>query len=469
MVSNSKFILLAILLSSSFLISSCGGGGGGGGASSGSVASLVRPSYSSDTDLSINSNLGSYSSDNHQQSAYGIFAEDMPSKTHTYGDQMSSANISDILTIPANHLEDTGAITAWSQGWTGQDTSIHVIDDHNYEYIELDLGSIDVSRSHTSSFYGTVSNWDINYDVMGTVSHGWLVSGIAGGDVGNESISIDFIRNTKSRTSCDGSNGCNISYDSWFWDFQKASAVTNIVDFDTQITMPAGVAKDASITNSQIDLSGGSSLSQQWNDLVGHLQNSASYDSVVLSLGIPNSSYSSFNEAASDHSSNGITNTKSVFAIAAGNSGAPCTNNNFLNCNLVAVDLALDSTTKDQLIVVGALNSTGTSIATYSNRAGVLKDRFLLASGETGFQKTDGDYVVGTSFAAPRVAGAAALLKSKFQNLTGAQAADILLLTADKDINDDGSDDFSGVSDIYGHGELDTGAALSPIGNLYSY
>ena len=30
------------------------------------------------------------------------------------------------------------------------------------------------------------------------------------------------------------------------------------------------------------------------------------------------------------------------------------------------------------------LFSNGTSIATYSNRAGVLKDRFLLANGDTG-------------------------------------------------------------------------------------
>ena len=44
--------------------------------------------------------------------------------------------------------------------------------------------------------------------------------------------------------------------------------------------------------------------------------------------------------------------------------------------------------------------------------------------------------------------------------------AEILLLTADKDINDDGTDDFSSVSSTYGRGELDLNIALSPVGNL---
>ena len=72
----------------------------------------------------------------------------------------------------------------------------------------------------------------------------------------------------------------------------------------------------------------------------------------------------------------------------------------------------------------------------------------------------------GTSFAAPRVTGAAAILRQKFPNLSGAQAASVLLLTASKDINNDGLDDFSGVSDTFGHGKLDLGAALSPFGAL---
>ena len=40
------------------------------------------------------------------------------------------------------------------------------------------------------------------------------------------------------------------------------------------------------------------------------------------------------------------------------------------------------------------------------------------------------------------------------------------LLTADKDIDNNGVDEFSGVSDVYGHGKLDLSTALSPVGSL---
>ena len=93
-------------------------------------------------------------------------------------------------------------------------------------------------------------------------------------------------------------------------------------------------------------------------------------------------------------------------------------------------------------------------------------ERFLLASGTTGYKKWDGGFVEGTSFAAPRVAGAAAILRHKFPNLSGSDASSILLLTASKDINNDGIDDFTGISQTFGHGKLDLTSALQPIGSL---
>jgi hypothetical protein len=63
----------------------------------------------------------------------------------------------------------------------------------------------------------------------------------------------------------------------------------------------------------------------------------------------------------------------------------------------------------------------------------------------------------GTSFSAPQVSGAAALLAQAFPNLTGSQIADILLQSA-FDVGAPGTDA------VYGHGILDLARAFQPIG-----
>jgi subtilisin family serine protease len=129
----------------------------------------------------------------------------------------------------------------------------------------------------------------------------------------------------------------------------------------------------------------------------------------------------------------------------------------------VAVAMAYQAATNSSTIVVGALSGSGSSenIATYSTRAGVLAQRFIMASGEQG--ETN---VAGTSFAAPRVAGVAAILKQKYPTLTSAQIANVILLSAIKDINNDGTDDFVGVSPIFGHGKVSLSRALALAGAL---
>jgi len=115
--------------------------------------------------------------------------------------------------------------------------------------------------------------------------------------------------------------------------------------------------------------------------------------------------------------------------------------------------LAQNGNTVLRLLIVGALTNIGTTtnktdIANYSNKAGsdpTIQSRFLMESGRVAY--TDGSNAyggsalsgssadgnsgsVGTSFAAPRVAAYAAIVRQKFPNMTAANTADILLATA---------------------------------------
>lgn len=126
-------------------------------------------------------------------------------------------------------------------------------------------------------------------------------------------------------------------------------------------------------------------------------------------------------------------------------------------------DSGISDDALSKVLVVGAVNSDNV-IASFSDRAGVTKDRFLVAPG-VGVSGADhyGDDsysdATGTSFATPLVSGAAAVVWSADPSLTADQVADILLLTA-TDLGD------PGVDEIYGHGLLNLEAALLPVGAL---
>jgi len=121
--------------------------------------------------------------------------------------------------------------------------------------------------------------------------------------------------------------------------------------------------------------------------------------------------------------------------------------------------LNLDLIGKQSAIFVGALNSHGTidskaSLAWYSNTAGAnteVQNQFVVV-GVTG--QTTGLY--GTSFAAPIVAGYAAVLGSKFTKATPTQITNQLLNTARQDTINSYS------SDVHGRGEASIARALAP-------
>ena len=113
-------------------------------------------------------------------------------------------------------------------------------------------------------------------------------------------------------------------------------------------------------------------------------------------------------------------------------------------------------------IAVGALDPTGTRDAGFSNTCNGIANYCMFAPGESVYTTVDGGgygYVDGTSFAAPMVAGAAAVVWAAFPNKSGAQIVDRLFTTA-------GPLQGYLFSQYYGHGALDLGAAMSPVGFL---
>ena len=144
--------------------------------------------------------------------------------------------------------------------------------------------------------------------------------------------------------------------------------------------------------------------------------------------------------------------------------------------NLTALALSGNTNVASRLLLVGALDKNGTvaspaTKASYSNYAGsssAISDRFVMANGTmpwvSGSVKIngsnfDGDYS-GTSFAAPLVAGYAAVVMQKFPNLSAASTSNIILDTAR-------TDTITGYSaTIHGKGEASLSRALAPVGSL---
>jgi subtilisin family serine protease len=92
---------------------------------------------------------------------------------------------------------------------------------------------------------------------------------------------------------------------------------------------------------------------------------------------------------------------------------------------------ALDPRFASAVVVAGAATFTG-EFAPWSNRAGDAQGRYLLAPGEWILAdcKARCGLASGTSFAAPFVAGALALVMEAHPELSGPQVADLVLTTA---------------------------------------
>ena len=118
------------------------------------------------------------------------------------------------------------------------------------------------------------------------------------------------------------------------------------------------------------------------------------------------------------------------------------------------------------VIIAGSVSINGVT-SDFSNRAGIYAGSYLAALGEDvccaykdGVIETEGGFVFiisGTSFAAPQVAGAVALLAQAFPNLSSQQIVQLLYQSA----RDAGA---AGDDAVYGQGVLDIARAFQPMG-----
>lgn len=145
-----------------------------------------------------------------------------------------------------------------------------------------------------------------------------------------------------------------------------------------------------------------------------------------------------------------------VIVIAAGNDGEE---------NPGEFALIANKPTMKGLVIIAGGVSADNNISVYSsggsNKAGSGANHYVLALG-TQVRSIDENGVgimgSGTSYSAPAISGAVALLADAFPNLSAAQIVD-LILTSTKDLGD------LGVDPIYGRGLLDLSAAFKARGS----
>lgn len=154
-----------------------------------------------------------------------------------------------------------------------------------------------------------------------------------------------------------------------------------------------------------------------------------------------------------------------VVIVSAGNEGDTTANGNDPN-NPDRFAQGLRDAGGGLVVIAGSVNENG-AISGFSNRAGGYAASYLTALGEgvccayeNGALKTEGNFVFilnGTSFAAPQVAGAVALIAQAFPNLTSQQIVALLYQSA----RDAG---VAGDDAVYGQGILDIARAFQPMG-----
>ncbi len=290
-------------------------------------------------------------------------------------------------------LTSISALTAYEKGATGQGITVGIID-----------SGIDIS---SAEFAGRIHSGSLNVNggsFQDPDGHGTFVAsfiGAAKNGIGAHGVAYNstlFIARTDDGTSCGTTEGCNHN------------------DNDIAAGVNAAVASGARVLN--------------------------------LSLG-GSAANATLRSAISNATSRGV-----IIVFSAGNDGTVSPDPFPTSLFTAGIDRGL-------IVIAGATDLSGV-ISTFSDRAGAGRPRdfYITAPGQdlwaTGI---DGrNYIVrGTSFAAPHVAGALALLLQAFPTLSSAQAVQLLLNSAT-------DTEAPGIDDVTGHGFLNIAKAFQPQG-----
>ncbi len=222
-----------------------------------------------------------------------------------------------------------------------------------------------------------------------------------------------------------------------------------------------GIAYDATILSIRTDEPGSCAspddCSFQDPDIAAAIDHATDHGAKVINISLGGGGASSVvREAVARAATAGV-----VIVVSAGNDGTARPDD-------FAQDLA--DAGNGNVLIVGSVDSSG-EISSFSNRARGYTGSYLAARGERVTVYLDGPQwaddpdcpsptfclISGTSFSAPQVSGAVALLAQAFPTLTATQIVSLLLETA-QDVGTEGADN------TYGSGILDIYEAFQPQG-----
>jgi len=404
-------------------LAACGGGGGGGGAGSSTptpttplmtMGEMMKMEEEEEEEMvphatveALKTLLETQGQPSSSEDAKNALNEFIESERYSIATSLMATNQSTVPVVIArfNAKDDTDAEMAWAKGWTGKGVKVGVLDEFEPFQSRATHGEVKLLMVHQVAPEAMSMT---RYIPLTSAARRALPSG----------TDIDEAQNTA-----------------------IATGYQNFADNEYHIV-------NSSFSTSRWDR-GASALIplNEWQDLIdGQIEKD-----FFIKL-----STSSEAEGYPD---------EMLFVFSAGNDGEGCTSGTISGgtisgCNLNAAAIHQlrangNADAGDRLIFVGSVDENDL-IATYSHRAGDMGSNFIVARDNVDFYQRE---VQGTSFSAPRVAGAAALVRQKFPSLNGPNLKQVLLRTAD-DLGDDG------VDPIYGYGKLNVLSALSPVDRL---